>query len=126
MDEHNELDLGMDLVLLVEHIVMEKQQQHYMVEQFVDLAYDLAYSVVDKHQPKTRVVPDYLSEDQDIDDSSIIYRLKIFIFLISSVFFYSKKKPFHHVNKVFFFFSLALSSSLKYKRLHVQHKKKPG
>jgi hypothetical protein len=56
MDEHNELELEMDLVLIVGHIVMEKQQQHYMVEQFVDLAYDLAYPVVDKHQPKTMVV----------------------------------------------------------------------
>jgi hypothetical protein len=57
MDEYNDLELEMDLVLVVEHIVKVKQQQHYMMVQFVvDLAYDRTYPVVDKHQPKTMVV----------------------------------------------------------------------
>jgi hypothetical protein len=72
MDEHNEIELEMGLVLVVEHIVMVKQQQHYMMEQFVDLAYDPICSVVDNHQLKIKVVLENLEEEEDID-SSIIY-----------------------------------------------------
>jgi hypothetical protein len=56
---HNVLELVKDLFLVVEYIVMVKQQQHYTAEQFVDLAYDLTCPV-DKHQLKIMVVLEML------------------------------------------------------------------
>ncbi len=73
MDEHNDLELVKDLDQIVEHIVMVKQQQHYMVEQFVDLAYGRPFRVVDNHLPRIMVVLVMIEEVQDNDSSAKIH-----------------------------------------------------
>jgi hypothetical protein len=72
MDEHNELGLEMDLLLVVVRIEMGMQQQHCTVGPLEDLAYDQTCQVVDKHRQTTTVVLDYLLVvGRDIDSSKI-------------------------------------------------------